>query len=130
MPAASCLQTAVHRCLCGATTKLWTTFSDFSLGSFCQRQRGWTLDVSAKTVGDDLDDGDLGRGDADDAAIVLADEVAGQHAMHEAVFALHEAVVAALQRQRADHLHGVERELLEELARTLYVRPHAGGHVA
>src|SRR5512138_561702 len=113
MPAASCLQTAVHRCQRGATTKLWTTFSDFSLGSFCQRQRGWTLDVSAKTVGDDLDDCDLGRADADDAAIVLADKVTGQHAVDQTVFALHQPVVATLQRQRADHLHGVERELLE-----------------
>ena len=55
--------------------------------------------------------------DADDAAVVLPHEVARQHAMHQSVLALHQSVVAALQLQRADHLHGVERELFEELAR-------------
>ena len=62
--------------------------------------------------------------DADDAAVVLTDEVARQHAMHQSVLALHQAVVAALQLQRADHAHGVERELLEELARALHVGAH------
>src|SRR5690606_38033952 len=91
----------------------------FSLGSLCQRQCRWTLDVSAETIRHDLDDRYLGIGYADDSPVVLPHIVAGQHAMYEAVFPLDEAVVATLQLQRPDHPHRIQRELLQELARPL-----------
>ena len=46
--------------------------------------------------------------------------------MHQTVFGLHEAVHAARELQRTDHLQRIERKLLEELARALGIRAHTG----
>src|SRR5690606_7859702 len=102
----------------------------FSLGSLSQRQRRRTLDVSAETVGYDLDDRYSRVRNAHDATVVLPDVVTRQHAVDQAVFTLYEPVVAPLQLQRADHTQRVEGELLEEFAWPLRIRSHRVGDVA
>ncbi len=50
-----------------------------------------------------------------------ANPAAGQDPVHESVLRLYQSVGAARELERSHHAQGVERELLEELARTVDV---------
>src|SRR5512141_74289 len=95
--------------------------------SFAQCECGGAFDESAHAVWNDLGERDLAILDGRDPAVVLPDMIAGQDAVDQAVPGLHEAEDPALQFQRADHAQRVERELLEELARSLGIGPDAVG---
>src|SRR6516164_5548540 len=93
---------------------------------FVQAERGGALHVPAEAVRNDFNETDLGWGDVGDLAFRLPHVIAGGDAMHEPVLGLYQAEHIAAEAQRADHLQGVERVLLEELATAFLIGAHAG----
>src|SRR5262245_712239 len=61
-------------------------------GLLGEAKRCGALDIAAEAVRNDFDQADLRRRDVGDLAVVLADVIADDHAMHELVAGLHEAV--------------------------------------
>src|SRR5690606_20212845 len=90
--------------------------------SIAERDGRRTFQISPEPIRNDFNEGDLVFGDRQDSPVVLPHVVAHLYAVDQPFAVLHEAEPSAALLERPDHAQRVEREALEELARTVRIR--------